>query len=411
MNISRRGFIQLLGGGLLYASSYPILAQANLSGKKPIKIAQILDKTGGLNIYSLKQAQAAAMAVDEINASGGLLGRPLEILFYDAQSTNRLYSQYATQAFVREKVSVIQGGVTSSAREVVRPIVQRYKGLYFYNAIYEGGVCDRRHVSTGMVPAQEIEPLVQYMLSERNAKTHYILAADYNFGHITSKWIQKYLRDYGGEDLAVEFFPLDTTNFAPAISRLQEKKPDAVWSVLVGDAHMSFYRQFESSIGKRNMSLIGTVYGAGRENVMLSTQENKGIITGASFIDSLPSAQDFVKRFHEFSGETDYIGEYGEYGYRGVMLWVEAVKKAGSEHADDVIAHLDGTSFNGAGGLYTLDGQTNHTKMDIHIAEGNADGGFNILKSFEQREPTDVQMVCDLNQNPDDTKQYEPEIK
>ena len=262
-----------------------------------------------------------------------------------------------------------------------------------------------------MVPAQEIEPLVQYMLSERNAKTHYILAADYNFGHITSKWIQKYLRDYGGEDLAVEFFPLDTTNFAPAISRLQEKKPDAVWSVLVGDAHMSFYRQFESSIGKRNMSLIGTVYGAGRENVMLSTQENKGIITGASFIDSLPSAQDFVKRFHEFSGETDYIGEYGEYGYRGVMLWVEAVKKAGSEHADDVIAHLDGTSFNGAGGLYTLDGQTNHTKMDIHIAEGNADGGFNILKSFEQREPTDVQMVCDLNQNPDDTKQYEPEIK
>ncbi|HZJ97097.1 MAG TPA: transporter substrate-binding protein [Oligella sp.] len=411
MTISRRGFMQMLGGGLLYASSYPILAQANLSGAKPIRIAQILDRTGGLNIYSLKQAQAAAMAVDEINSSGGLLGRPVEILFYDAQSTNRLYSQYATQAFVREKVSVIQGGVTSSAREVVRPIVQRYKGLYFYNAIYEGGVCDRRHVSTGMVPAQEIEPLVQYMLNERNAKTHYILAADYNFGHITSKWIQKYLRDYGGQDLAVEFFPMDTTNFAPAISRLQEKKPDAVWSVLVGDAHMSFYRQFESSIGKKNMSLIGTVYGAGRENVMLSAQENQGIITGTSFIDSLDSAQGFVKRFHEFTGETDYIGEYGEYGYRGVMLWAEAVKKAGSEHADDVIANLDGTSFNGAGGIYTLDGQTNHTKMNIHIAEGNADGGFDILKSFEQREPTDVQMVCDLNQNPNDTKQYEPEIK
>lgn len=411
MNISRRGFIRLLGGGLLYASSYPVLAQANLNGAKPIRIAQILDKTGGLNIYSLKQAQAAAMAVHEINESGGLLGRPVEIIFYDAQSTNRLYSQYATQAFVREKVSVIQGGVTSSAREVVRPIVQRYKGLYFYNAIYEGGVCDKRHVSTGMVPAQQIEPLVQYMLNERNAKTHYILAADYNFGHITSKWIQKYLRDFGGQDLAVEFFPLDTTNFAPAISRIQEKKPDAVWSALVGDAHMSFYRQFESSIGKKNTSLVGTVYGAGRENVMLSAQENQGIITGASFIDSLDSAQDFVKRFHAFSGENDFIGEYGEYGYRGVMLWAEAVKKAGSENPDDVIAHLDGTSFNGAGGLYTLDGQTNHTKMNIHIAEGNLEGGFDILKSFEQREPTDVQMVCDLNQNPNDTQQYEPNIK
>ena len=98
-----------------------------------------------LNNYCLKQIKAVAMAADEINA-GGLLGRKVEIIFYDTQSSNRLYSQYATQAFVRDKVDVIHGAVASSAREVVRPIVQRFKGLYFYNALYEGGVCDRRHV-------------------------------------------------------------------------------------------------------------------------------------------------------------------------------------------------------------------------------------------------------------------------
>src|SRR5690606_15497407 len=106
----------------------------------------------------------------------GLLGRKIEITFYDTQSSNRLYSQYATQAFVRDKVDVIHGAVASSAREVVRPIVQRFKGLYFYNALYEGGVCDRRHVCTGMVPAQELAPLVDYVIKERNAKKHYILA-------------------------------------------------------------------------------------------------------------------------------------------------------------------------------------------------------------------------------------------
>lgn len=412
MAMNRRGFIKTSAGILAYASSFDLLAQANIDSSNPIKVANLLDRTGVLNNYCLKQIQAAAMAVDEINASGGLLGRKVEIIFYDTQSSNQLYSQYATQAFVRDKVDVIHGAVASSAREVVRPIVQRFKGLYFYNALYEGGVCDRRHVSTGMVPAQELEPLVDYVVNERNAKRHYILAADYNYGQITSKWLQKFIREQGAEDVAVEFFPLDVTNFAPALSRIQSAKPDAVWSALVGDAHMSFYRQFESTIGKKNMELIGTVYGAARENAMLSPQENDGTIIAASFIDTLPTdaAADFVKRFVEFSGESDYIGEYGEYGYRGMMLWAEAVRRAGSVAPDDVIAALPGTQFDGPGGLYTIDDQSNHTTMDIHIAVGNKDNGFDVIKSFDQRPPSDTQEVCDLRANPNDTTQYEPNV-
>ncbi|MBP6019835.1 MAG: transporter substrate-binding protein [Burkholderiaceae bacterium] len=412
MTINRRGFIKTAAGVLAYASSFNLLAQSNIDSTNPIKVANLLDKTGVLNNYCLKQIKAAAMAVDEINASGGLLGRKVEINFYDTQSSNRLYSQYATQAFVRDKVDVIHGAVASSAREVVRPIVQRFKGLYFYNALYEGGVCDRRHVCTGMVPAQELEPLVDYVIKERNAKKHYILAADYNYGHITSKWLQKFIREKGGEDVAVEFFPLDVTNFAPVLSRIQSAKPDAVWSALVGDAHMSFYRQFESTIGKKNMSLIGTVYGAARENAMLSAQENDGTIIAASFIDTLPTdaARGFVKRFADFTGETDYIGEYGEYGYRGMMLWAEAVKRAGSVDPDKVIAALPGTTFAGPGGLYTIDDQSNHTIMDIHIAVGNKDKGFDVIKSFQQQPPSDTQEVCNLRENPNDTKQYEPKV-
>jgi branched-chain amino acid transport system substrate-binding protein len=412
MHLDRRNFIKLAAGTVGYASSFKVLAQAGIAGTKPIKVANILDKTGGINIYCLKQIQAAAMAVDDINAAGGLLGRKVEIIFYDSQSSNRLDSQYATQAFVRDKVDVIQGGVTSSSREVIRPVVHRFKGLYFYNATYEGGVCDRRHVATGMVPAQELEPLVDYVVKERNAKKHYILAADYNYGQITSKWLQKFIREHGGKDLAVEFFPLDVTNFAPVLSRIQSAKPDTVWSALVGDAHMAFYRQFEATIGKKNMTVVGTVYGAGRENAVLAPQENEGIIIASSFIDSLPTkaARDFVERFKKYTGENDYIGDYGEYGYRGIMLWAEAVKRAADVHPDKVIAALGGTQFNGAGGLYTIDGQTNHTTMDIHIAVGNRNKGFDLLKSFSQIPPSDTQAVCDLNKNPNDNKQYEPKV-
>ena len=112
--------------------------------------------------------------------------------------------------------------------------------------------------------------------------------------------------------------------------------------------------------------------------------ENEGILVATSFFDTLPTEQaaSFVKNFKAFSKETDYVGEYGEYGYRGMMLWAAAVKKANSASPDDVIKALDGVSFTGAGGLYTIDGKTNHTVMDVHIVEGNREGSFNLIKSF-----------------------------
>ena len=412
MSYTRRQFFQTATGALAFASSYSLLSKAGLAQSAPIKVANILDATGGLNIYCLKQIKATAMAIDEINKAGGLLGRPIELIFYDSQSNNQFNSQYATQAFVRDKVDVLIGGVTSSSREVMRPIVQRFKGFYVYNALYEGGVCDRRHMCPGLVPGQQVEPLVDYVISERGLKKGYILAADYNYGQITSKWMRKFIREKGGEDIAVEFFPLDVTNFAPVISRIQAAKPDVVWSALVGDAHTSFYRQYEATVGKKNTPIASTTYGLGRENATLTPDENEGIMIATSFIDALPTdaAKSFVERFQAFSGEKEYVGEYAEYGYRGTMLWAEAVKKAKSSAPDAVIAALDGVKFDGAGGLYTADGKTNHVTMDVHIAQGNRTGTFDLLKSFSQRPPSDTQAVCDLVKNPNDTKQYEPQL-
>ncbi|MGD9536588.1 MAG: ABC transporter substrate-binding protein [Alphaproteobacteria bacterium] len=412
MKLSRRDFFKAASGALVLASAPMVLKRAGIAAEEPIRVGNILDKTGGLNIYSLKQAQALAMTLEQINASGGLLGRPLQLYFYDSQSDNQFNSKYATDAMVKDKVQVVHGGITSSSREVMRPIIDKFKGLLFYNSLYEGGVCDRRHVSTGMVPGQQLEPLMEYVVKERGAKRGYILAADYNYGHITSKWMQKFIRDNGGEDLAVEFFPLDVTNFAPAISRIQAAKPDVVWSALVGGAHIAFYRQFEATIGKANMMLASSTYGVGLEQLQLSPEEGDGIIVATSFIDSLPTAKDFITKFKEYSGDPTYVGEYGEYGQRGLLVWAEAVRQAGSAEPDAVIEALakGGVKVEGAGGLYSVDGQTNHTTMDIHLVVGNKNQSFDLIRSFSQRPPTDTQLVCDLNKNPNDTTQYEIQL-
>ena len=415
MRLSRRQFFQAASGALAFASLPHVLRRAGIAAEDPIKVGNILDRTGILNIYSLKQIQATAMAVDEINAAGGLLGRPLELVFYDSQSDGQYNSQYVTEALVKDKCVVVHGGITSSSREVMRPIVNRFKGLLFYNSLYEGGVCDRRHVSTGMVPAQQLEPLFDYVVSELGGKRTYILAADYNYGHITSKWMQKFTRDNGGEDLAVEFFPLDVTNFQPAISRIQAAKPDVVMSALVGGAHIAFYRQFEASIGKDKMMLASGSYGVGLEHTQLSPEEGNGIILATSFVDDLDTAEakDFVSRFQAYTGDTGYVGEYGEYGERGVKVWAEAVRQAGDASSDAVIEALASSNVSvvGAGGRYTVDGQTNHTTMDIHIVRGNMTQTFDVIRSFSQRPPLDTQQVCDLHANPDDKTQYEVEVE
>ena len=97
-------------------------------------------------------------AVDEINAAGGLLGRKLQLINYDPQSNIQLYTQFATEAATKDKVAVVHGGITSASREAIRPLLKRYNTLYFYNTLYEGGVCDRNSFCTGSTPAQTVEP-------------------------------------------------------------------------------------------------------------------------------------------------------------------------------------------------------------------------------------------------------------
>lgn len=404
---SRRKFIRSVTGGIVTASSTSLLSRAGLAAEEPIRIANILDRTGGLNIYSLKQIQAVAMAVDEINAAGGLLGRPVELVFYDSQSDNRFNSQYMTQALVKDKAQAVFAGVTSSSREVMRPIARKFRGLLFYNSMYEGGVCDKRHVCVAQVPAQQLAPLVPYAV-KNYGKRAYILGADYIYPHTTAKWIQKLTREAGGEDIATEFFPLDVSNFAPVISRIQQDKPDVVWSILVGSAHNAFYRQYEASVGKANIPLASCMFGIGREQTYLSADESAGIVNTTPFFDELQTdaAQSFVKSFRAFSGEDDYAGDYAEYGYRGVNIWANAVRKAGDAAPDAVIEALDGVQFDAPGGLVTIDGQTNHAIMDIHLVQANRNQGWDHIETYSQRPPADTQAVCDLHANPNDNQQY-----
>jgi len=241
------------------AAAWP-LAQAQTP--EPIVVGSILDETGGLEMYGAAMVDATRLAVDHINAAGGVLGRPLKLVAYDAQSDNAKYTAYANQLALRDKAVVIMGGITSASREAVRPVARRHGVLYFYNEQYEGGVCDKNAFMTGIVPSQQVAPTVAWAI-ENLGKRLYVLAADYNYGHISSQWVKHYAEQAGGEVIGIDFIPLDVAEFGSILVKLQEARPDVVFSNLVGGNHMAFYRQFASAGLQDRMKIVSATFGLG----------------------------------------------------------------------------------------------------------------------------------------------------
>ena len=231
--MDRRYFIKSSGATLAGTSSL-VLPWSALAADE-IGIGSIHDLSGGLDIYGKPMLDALTLAIEEQNAAGGLLGKKLKLVSYDPQSNMQMYAQFAQQASLKDKVAVVHGGITSASREVIRPVLNKNKTLYFYNTQYEGGVCDRGTFCTGVTPAQTVAKLVPYAMKKWGKKV-YVIAADYNYGQITSQWVKKFTLDNGGSVASIDFFPLDVTNFGPTISKIEAAKPDMVVSALVGGA-------------------------------------------------------------------------------------------------------------------------------------------------------------------------------
>ena len=403
MSLNRRDFLKA-SGAVIAAPAIIGKAQA----QDTIKIAGIVDQTGGLDIYGKPMVDTMKMAVDEINAAGGLLGQQIELIMYDPQSTIQFYTQYATQAATRDRVAAVHGGITSASREAIRPTLDRFQTLYFYNVQYEGGVCDRNVFCTGSTPAQTVEKLVPYAMNKWGKKV-YIVAADYNYGQITASWVQKYVRDNGGETVGVEFFPLDVTNFGPTIKKIQAAKPDMVWSALVGGAHVSFYRQYAAAGMNKNIPIASTTFGVGNEHILISAEEGDGIIVAYGYFEEIQNETNaaFVQRFKDkYGAEAPYLNELATRSYEGLYLWAEGVKTAGTLDRMKVIEALETpVSFAGPSGNVSLEPKTHHIVQNVYLAELK-DQKYTILETHEQQPPADTLLVCDLQANPNQATFY-----
>ncbi|KAE9625983.1 urea ABC transporter substrate-binding protein [Parasedimentitalea maritima] len=406
MSLDRRAF---LGGtaAMTGAAMLPSFASA----ADTIKLGSILDTSGIFDAYGKPMDMAMRLAVDEINASGGLLGKQVEVSGYDTQSDMALYSQYAQQLTRQDRVDVVHGGILSASREAIRQTMRKTKTLYFYNVLYEGGVCDRNIFINGVTPAQQVEALVPYAMKKAGKKV-YILAADYNYGQITARWIQKFVADNGGETVGLDFFPLDVSDFGSTIAKIQTAAPDLVIAPLVGGAHLSFFRQWAAAGMKDRIPLASTTLGVGNEQLVLTPEEGNGIMVAYNYSQQLdtPANAAFKASWLAAFGDNSNIHETAVSTYQGVKTWAKAVEMAGSLDRDSIIDALEtGISIEGPGGKVTVDPKTHHAVLDVHLMEFE-DQKMKVIETLPQRQPIDTQSVCDLATSPNDNIQYEIQI-
>lgn len=383
------------------------------SSDKPIVIGSIYDQTGGLSSLGIQQIACQELAIDEINANGGLLGREVQVKLYDGQSDVQKSAQLAQQLILQDKVDVLIGCLSSAAREAVRPVVNKYGGLYFYPSQYEGGVCDRQTFLCGVTATGILDTLVRHAAEKMQAKTLYTIAADYNFGQISAKWVEYYSQQYGITVAQSDFIPFDVSDFSTTISKIKQAAPDAVVSILVGDSHEGFFGQWANSGLKGNIPVIAATLSHPYDQDGSQRPEKADIIAVRSYWqdDPAPAMQAFVSKFKEKFGDNKYLFELGFDCYVAPMMWAQAVAEAGTTDPAAVIDVLEsGMVYDGPQGAVSFD-KTHHINHTVYVLRSTADQKFELVDGpFKDIPAADDQGQCDLLANPDTDQQFVPSI-
>lgn len=376
-----------------------------------VKIGALHDLTGGFNIYGIQQSQALKLAVKAVNAKGGVNGKQVEVVEYDTQSDDARYTQYANTLIMRDQVAAMFGGLASSSREAVRPVAHQNKTLYFYNAVYEGGVCDRYSFQTGGTPSQQLGVMLEWAKEEYGDKV-FVMAPDYNFGTITAHWVNEYAEELGLEVVGQDFLPVSQSDFSSTLQQIQTSQPDVVVALPVGSRQTSFYEQFAAAGLKDRIGIISTNYGSGNQQVVVSPSAGEGIVASQNYFQVVdtPANEEFVSMWEESYGATKepIISEASD-TWNSFMLWAAAANEAGSTTSDDVIdVLLNGVSVDGPGGPIQSTA-ANHLVQNIYLVKGDNNHNFEVIQKYDNVDPAYELSVCNLIENPDTSTQYTPE--
>ena len=368
------------------------MGSASNPGERPIKVGVIAEQTGPLSFVGLANANVVRMVIGDINAKGGLLGRPLELYLEDGATDDAVAAAAATKLVEQDQVDVIFGGIYSSTRQAIKgPAVDEGKTLYIYPEQYEGQESDPLIFCTGPVPAQQVDPLIEWLMRETGARSFYLPSADYIWPHVLNARVKQVVAANGGTIVGEEYFPLDHADYHTTVERIAATNADVVFNTIVPPGVTPFFEQlYDSGFSRRGGHLVCTYFDENFLN-MVPAAHVEGLYGCLDYYQAIsdPFSQKLLAQYDAlYPGDAKFTGGGACSGlYRGLRLWASAVEQAGSLVQEDVIAALDSAQITECpGGPAAMVPGQHHVRLNMYIAQARS-GRFEIVESLGAIDP------------------------
>lgn len=345
----------------------------------PIRIGVLHSLTGTMAISERPLVDAVQLAVDEINASGGLLGRPIEIVVADGKSDDAVFATEAERLISQEKISVLFACWTSSCRKAVKPIVEQHHHLMFYPTQYEGLERSPNIYYTGPVPNQQIMPGTRWAI-DNFGKRIYLLGSDYIYPRLASGIIRDIAAVNDGKILAERYVPLNETNFSAVIAELRILKPDIILNNLNGNSNLPFFHALRDA-GLGNLAVVSFSLAEDEMQKIGAVAFHPRHYAVWEYFQSQKSEvnQRFITSFHARFGTQRVTSAPIVAAYIGVHLWAQSVSHTKTVEPEVVNSAILRQSLYGPGGIAAIDKASRSLWKMMQVGKARADGQFDLV--------------------------------
>lgn len=362
-----------------------------------IKVGILHSLSGTMAISETALKETALMTIDEINKSGGVMGKKLEAVVVDPASNWPLFAEKGRQLLTQDKVAVVFGCWTSVSRKSVNPVFKELNGLLFYPVQYEGEELEKNVFYTGAAPNQQAIPAVEYLMSKDggSAKRFVLLGTDYVYPRTTNKILRAFLKSKGvaDADIMEDYTPFGHSDYQTIIAKIKkfasEGKKTAVVSTINGDSNVPFYKELGNA-GLKATDVPVVAFSVGEEELRgVDAKPLVGHLAAWNYFMSIknPTNAKFIKMYQGWAkkqklpnADTVVTNDPMEATYIGIHMWKQAVEKAKSTDVDKVIAAMGGQKFKAPSGFeIEMDAKNHHLHKPVFIGEIKADGQFNVV--------------------------------
>jgi urea transport system substrate-binding protein len=385
LQASRRQFLRTSALTAVGSLATPYFFHRTAMAADTIDVGVLFSLTGGLSIIEKSLSDATLMAIAEINAQGGVLGKQVRPVSEDGASDPKTYNEKASKLVIENRLSTVFGSYTSASRKAVLPVFEKRNSMYFYPTYYEGYECSKNVVYTGAVPNQQLSNFIPWIVKTLGKKRFFIVGSNYIYPREMAKVCKILIEQNGAQWIADEYLELGHSEWGSMVNKIKTSGCDVVLSNVVGDSVVAFYREFKNQGLTHDKLPICATVTSEIEIAAMGAEYAVGSYTSFPYFQAIETDRNkaFVERYRVFVKDPKAVTHHAlESSYFQVYLWKQAVEKAGKTTADAIREGVRGQEFDAPNGHVKIEPENLHTWLTPRIAEWQSSGQGKIINAY-----------------------------